>query len=243
MHLIKKRVLAVSRTLHVYLTMHGLFVMLLFGVTGFTINHEEWFGATTPVVRESSGQTAPELIAKGDALRIVEQLRSAFHIHGAMTDYDDAPDHLTIAFKEPGQMWEVEIAKPDGKTKVHAEAFNFTARLNNLHRGRYAGQAWSWVIDLSALFIVLACATGIVLWLALPRRRTLGIIALAVGIAVTLGMIYVLVPGPDAKQPAARQMAGAGRLCEDVCGRREEQPGHELPHRPGCPARSGPYVP
>lgn len=201
MHVVKKQFLALCRTLHVYLTMFGLLVMLLFGVTGFTINHEERFGATTPRVTDFEGQTPTELIAKNDALRIVEYLRSTFRIAGAMTDYDETPELLSIAFKQPGQTWEVEIEKSAGKTRVHTEAFNFAAVINNLHRGRYSGAAWRWVIDASALMIVLACATGIVLWLALPRRRTLGLIALALGIAGTLGIIYVLVPGADAKKP------------------------------------------
>jgi hypothetical protein len=92
----------------------------------------------------------------------------------------------------------VEIEKPSGHAKLHNETYNLAAFLNNLHRGRYAGPAWRWVIDVSALFIVLACATGIILWLALPRRRVLGFIALAVGVIGTIGIIYALVPGGDA---------------------------------------------
>jgi hypothetical protein len=205
-HLIKKRVLALCRTLHVYLTMLGLLVMLLFGVTGFTINHEEWFGATRPRPTDTEGTTPPDLLAKGDALRIVEHVRNTWHVSGAMADYDTTDGRVSISFKDPGQLWEVEIEKSTGRTKLHHETYNLTAFLNNLHRGRYAGPAWRWVIDVSALFIVLACATGIVLWLALPRRRVLGFIALAVGVIGTVGIIYALVPGPDApavKSPPA----------------------------------------
>src|SRR5262249_31588555 len=162
--------------------MLGLLVMLLFGVTGFTINHEEWFGATRPRVTDSEGVVPPDLLAKGDALRIVEYARATWHVSGAMTDYDTSDDRVSIAFKEHGQLWEVEIENPNGRTKLHNETYNLAAWLNNLHRGRYSGPAWRWVIDLSALFIVLACVTGIVLWLALPRRRVLGLIALAVGV-------------------------------------------------------------
>ena len=197
MHLIRKNFLALCRTLHVYLTMFGLLVLLLFGITGFTVNHEEWFGATHPHATDAEGTTPRELLAKGDALRIVEHVRATWRVSGAMTDYDASDDRVSIAFKEPGQLWEVEIEKSTGRTKLHHETYNLVAFLNNLHRGRYAGPAWRWVIDVSALLVVVACATGIVLWLALPRRRLLGIIALAVGVAGTLGIIYVLVPGAD----------------------------------------------
>lgn len=207
MHLIKKNFLALCRTLHVYLTMLGLLMMLLFGVTGFTVNHEDWFGATKPRATDTEGTTPRELLAKADALRIVEHVRTTWRVSGAMTDYDAGDDRVSIAFKDPGQLWEVEIEKSTGRTRLHHETYNLAAWFNNLHRGRYAGPAWRWVIDLSALFIVLACATGIVLWLALPRRRVLGFIALAVGVCGTLGIIFALVPGPDAPttKPSAAQ--------------------------------------
>jgi len=189
------------RTLHVYLTMLGLLVLFFFCVTGFTVNHEEWFGATTPTVSSVDGQTPPALIARNDALRIVESLRASFHITGAMTDYEDLGDHYEIGFKNPGQNWEVVVQKPGGQTTVHSEAFNFAAVINNLHRGRYSGAAWKWIIDLSALLITLACATGFVLWLVLPHRRKFGLAAVALGTIGTLAIYYFLVPGADAPPP------------------------------------------
>ena len=196
------------RTLHVYLTMLGLIVMLLFGITGFTVNHEDWFGATKPRLTESESQTPIQLIQKADALHIVEHLRTTLHIKAAMTGYDDLDDRLAIGFKSPGESWEVEIEKSTGKTTVRAEAYNFAAVINNLHRGRYTGQFWSWVIDISATLIVLACVTGFVLWLALPKRRQLGIASLLIGTVGVLFIIYMLVPGQDTKpQPRAESPA------------------------------------
>lgn len=178
--------------------MLGLGVMLFFGVTGFTVNHEDWFGATRPVINDTSGQTPVELLATGDGLHIVEHLRAAFHVSGAMTDFADEGGKFSISFKDPGQLWEIEIEKATGKTSVHNEAYNFTAIINNLHRGRYAGPVWSWIIDLSAGFIVLACATGIILWLALPRRRLIGVSALLFGTLGVLLIYHFLIPGPNA---------------------------------------------
>ena len=183
------------RTIHIYLTMLGLFVMLLFGVTGFTINHEEWFGATNPRVEEYTAAVPPALMAAKDRLGLVERLRADAGVGGAVTSFDDLDEEISIGFKEPGQIWEVRIAKADGKVQVHHEIFNFAALINNLHRGRYAGESWRWVIDASAGLIVLACATGFVLWLALPRRRQLGVALLVLGTVGTVAVILLLVPG------------------------------------------------
>lgn len=183
--------------------MLGLLVMLLFGITGLTINHEDGFGAITPRVVESTGKLPAELLARPEGLRVVEHLRQTYGIRGAMTDYSEMTDEFAIAFKDPGQLWEVTIDRASGRVTVHNEQYNFIALLNNLHRGRYTGAAWSWVIDFSAILIVLACLTGFVLWLALPRRRQLGIAFLVLGTVATMAMIYFFVPGPDAK-PASR---------------------------------------
>jgi hypothetical protein len=194
---INRKFLAFCRTIHIYLTMLALFVMLLFGITGFTVNHEDLFDATTPRISETNGQTPKDLITKNDRLMIVEHLRSTFRIRGALTSFDELEQSLSLGFKEPGQVWEIEISKADGKTAIHSEAFNFIAMINNLHRGRYAGESWRWVIDISAILILIACITGVVLWMALPKRRKIGIAAMLLGTLATLAIYAWLVPGPD----------------------------------------------
>lgn len=210
---INRKFLAFCRTIHIYLTMLGLAVMFLFGVTGLTINHEDWFGATEPHVQELSGDTPVKLVAENDRLGIVEHLRSTFRISGALSGFDDLDDKLSLGFKNPGQIWEVEIDKATGKTTIHSESFNFTALINNLHRGRYSGAAWKWVIDISAILIVVACITGVVLWLALPKRRRYGIAAMVVGTLGTFLVYAMLVPGPDpgelVSKPAEKSVPAA----------------------------------
>jgi uncharacterized protein len=212
---INKTLLTFCRTVHIYLTMLGLLVMLLFGITGFTINHEGGLFAATPKVTEAQGQVPMPLLAAHDELRVVEHLRQAFAIKGALTDFTELDGEFAIAFKEPGQVWDITVAKATGQATIRNEQYGMVALLNNLHRGRYAGPAWSLVIDFSALLVVLACLTGFVLWLALPRRRQLGIAFLAVGTVATMAVLYLLVPGPDVKHVSPSEIpsdtGGRGR--------------------------------
>jgi hypothetical protein len=191
---INRTLLAWTRTIHIYLTMAALGLMLFFAVTGFTVNHEDWFGATTPRTRTVTGDTPAELVKAADKLRIVEHLRSKFGVTGAMTDFDTDDETYHVVFKGPGRVCEATIARPDGKTSVELKSFGLAGRINDLHRGRDAGEAWRWIIDASALLIVLASMTGVILWLALPKRRTLGIVALIVGIAGSIAFYLALVP-------------------------------------------------
>lgn len=186
--------LAWTRTIHIYLTMAALALMLFFAVTGFTVNHEEWFGATTPRVRNVTGTTPAGWVKGEDKLRIVEHLRSQMGVSGAMTDFETDEDKYHVVFKGPGRVCEATIARPDGKTDVEIKTFGLTGRINDLHRGRDAGEPWRWVIDASALLIVLACITGVILWLALPKRRKLGIAWLLAGVAGSVAFYWWLVP-------------------------------------------------
>jgi len=200
---VNRRLLDFCRTVHIYLTMLGLLVLLLFGFTGFTLNHEDWFGAITPRINNIQGQTPPELAAKGDSALLVEYVRQNFHVSAAMTSFDDEGDRYAMAFRSPGETWDVEVEKATGQTTIHSEAFNFIAVLDNLHRGQYTGATWRLIIDLSAILFVVACLTGVVLWLALPKRRMLGTVALALGTLGALLIYCFMVPGKDDATAAA----------------------------------------
>src|SRR5215218_4672242 len=96
--------LAWTRTIHIYLTMAALALMLFFAVTGITANHEEWFGATTPHKSTAKGSTPADAVTQVDKLRIVEHLRAKFGMTGAMTDFNaDDQTELVVEFKGPGR--------------------------------------------------------------------------------------------------------------------------------------------
>jgi len=115
-------------------------------------------------------------------------------VSGAMTDFETNDDNYHVVFKGPGRVCEATIARQDGKTDVEIKTFGLAGRINDLHRGRDAGEAWRWVIDASALLIVLASVTGLILWLALPKRRRLGIAWLVVGVGASVGFYWTMVP-------------------------------------------------
>jgi len=177
--------------------MMGLLVLLLFGFTGFTLNHEDWFGSATPREEQVTGKIPVALATSGDTHRIVETIRQNFKIHGAVTSFGDLNNSFTVSYRAPGQSWDAEIDKTTGAVAIHVESYNFFAVLNNLHRGQFTGFGWRVIIDICAIVIVLACVTGVVLWLALPKRRMLGTAVLAIGTVATLIIYIYLVPGAD----------------------------------------------
>ena len=105
-----------ARTLHVYLTLFGFMLLLFFAVTGFMLNHEDWFlpGQTT------TGKLPTELLAGPDRDAIVERLRDDFGVPRDVkeTSFEVADQNLRLVFTSEDGAWEVDIERGDGRTVV-----------------------------------------------------------------------------------------------------------------------------
>lgn len=187
-------VMAVSRTIHVYLTMFALLLMLFFAVTGLLLNHEEWLGADTIKPVERAGDFPLALLSGPDKLMVVERLRADYGAVGAVTTFDVDPQTLRIEMKGPGRHTEAEIDRKSGKATITIERRGFFLRLDDLHRGKDSGAAWSWVLDASAVLLLVGSITGLLMWIGLPRRRRLGVVALLTSIVICLAIYLAFVP-------------------------------------------------
>ena len=188
------RVARVARSLHIYLTMFAFLMMLFFAITGFVLNHEDWFAQWGAARREVHGTIAAAALAGPDRLQVVEALRSAFGAVGAVSTFDVDTNTVHVEMKGPGREVDAEINRRTGETVMSIELKGIAVRLDDLHRGKDAGRAWSLIIDASAVLLLLGSLTGIVMWFTLPRRRRLGVISLAAGIAICIAIYIVWVP-------------------------------------------------
>ena len=186
-----RRVVAVtSRWLHIYLSMASFTVVLFFAATGLTLNHPDWFAGSqrttarhgvlhTEVLRNESADGA-------DKLEVVESLRSQEHVHGSVSDFrvDDA--QISVSFRAAGYTADAFINRDTGKYDVTEVQNGFLAVMNDLHKGRDTGKAWSAVIDISAVLLVLVSMTGLVLIWFVYKRRSSGLLLAAFVTAVFL---------------------------------------------------------
>ena len=67
----------------------------------------------------------------------------------------------------------------------------FAAIINDLHKGRDSGDAWKWLIDISAILLVFVSLTGLVLIWFVHKHRIAGLLSLAAGSLVTY-LIFLL---------------------------------------------------
>ncbi len=186
--------LSISRTLHIYLTMLVALLLLFFGSTGFMLNHAEWFGLETITNSTREGTLPKSALAPLDKLAVVEWLRAELGMTGGVDSFEAEPESIRIVFKRPGLRAEANIKVADGHVELSTERRGISALLTDLHKGASSGAGWKWVIDGTAALLVLGSLTGLILWISLPRRRALGIVALVVGVAASLSTYFFLVP-------------------------------------------------
>lgn len=189
----KRRFAHVARWLHTYLSMLSFALLLFFAVTGFTLNHAEWFDARRRpdmyhgTVKKDWVDTAePTAVAKDD---LVNYFRNMYHTKGALSDFHVDGEQCEILFKGPGYEADATVDRKTGNYDLTVSPFSLVAVLNDLHKGRDTGRTWSGVIDFSAVLMALVSLTGLTLIFFLTKRRISGLALVAAG-ALVSWLIY-----------------------------------------------------
>jgi hypothetical protein len=172
-------------------------ILLFFAVTGLTLNHAERFGAS-PRVAQIKGRVNINWVKAEDAavdkLAVVEHLRQAHGIKGGLSDFRLDESQASVSFKGPGYAADAFINRETGEYDLTETRSGLVAALNDLHKGRDTGRAWSWLIDASAVLMTLVSLTGLVLIWFVKRRRLSGLMLAGV-CAVACYLIYLfLIP-------------------------------------------------
>jgi uncharacterized protein len=182
-----------SRWLHVYTSMISLLVVLFFGITGLTLNHPGWTFGSEATTAQYEG-TLPPGFADGrniDFLAVTEYIREQHDVKGRVTDYDADATDGTVSFKTAGYAADLFFDVTTGNYQLTIEQQGFVAIMNDLHKGRDTDSSWSWVIDVSAIFLVVVALTGLCIQLLYRKRRRKALVATAVASVVSIVLIVI----------------------------------------------------
>lgn len=176
--------------------------MLLFAITGITLNHAGAIEAKPKTV-ESQGQLPEDLIAAAKTAQasqgtlpdpIRAWLAKEMDIKapkGAEIEWTD--EEAYVSLPRPGGDGWVTFDAATGEVTHENTDRGALAYLNDLHKGRNAGLAWSLFIDLFAVGCVVFCVTGLVL-LQLhshARKITWPLVGLGLAIPLILALIFI----------------------------------------------------
>lgn len=207
-----------ARTVHLYLTLFCLGLLLFFGVTGFMLNHEGWF--VTPHERVVPCEVPADLLADPEKheLQIVELLRAKYGVVGSLSTVEDleadsaqpaarqpllevSADEIRGVFKRPGSQVTAVIYREgreqndhtfqpgQGEITFHSTGAN--GLLLDLHRGKDTSGPWHLVIDAIAVVYLIVAATGIVMWWSLKGRGKYGLWVVVAGVVLSVVLVWV----------------------------------------------------
>lgn len=179
----------------------SLVALLLFSVTGITLNHAAQIESKPRVVNLK--ETLPKSL-----LRNLRGERPAdAPLPGSVNDWlADALDVRTdgrkgewsegevyVSLPRPGGDAWISIDRESGAIEYERTDRGWIAWLNDLHKGRNTGTAWRWFIDLFAVACLLFALTG--LWLlqlhARQRGKTWPLVALGLLLPLLIVVLFM----------------------------------------------------
>ena len=196
---LKKETARLSRWLHIYLSMVSFAVVLFFSFTGLTLNHPNWFGGNKQIEVKNHGKLNVNWVNATDTtkiakLEVVEFLRKKYGVKGLVSDFRIDEAEVTVSFKGPAYACDAFINRQNGTYQISEIKTGIVAVMNDLHKGRDSGKGWAWVIDISAIFLILVSLSGLILLFFIKKRRFAGLIIGAVGLALCYLVYLIFVP-------------------------------------------------
>jgi hypothetical protein len=174
--------------------MIALLVVLFFGFSGLTLNHPTWtLGDKTETRTETGMLPASYKTSSGDIdfLAVSEYVRNNFDVAGRVESYDVLNGQGTIAYKNPGYAADLFFRTDTGSFELRIEQQGWVGVMNDLHKGRDARPVWKWVIDISAVFLVLISLTGLLMQFFLRKRRRSALIGAVAGAALVIILMLI----------------------------------------------------
>jgi uncharacterized protein len=200
---ISKTLLHWTRALHTYATMFALILLIFFSFTGFILNNGGLYensGKLFDLARPShtsdrTAQIPRKLFEGNNYLYAVEHyLREHQGARGKLPEkLDDESQVIHFPFQSPGRTMDYAVIRDTGEVEIHTES-NILSMMTDLHTGEHTGRIWPWLIDATAAFLLFASLSGVILWISLPKRRRLGLIAFALSLILCLAVYLYLVP-------------------------------------------------
>lgn len=179
-----------------------LVALVLFSVTGFTLNHARQIEGK-PSVSTREGQLPADLLARmadgadrKDAplpppLREWIARELGVEVGTRAAEWSDGEAYVSMP-RPGGDAW-LSVDLDSGKVQYEQTDRGWISYFNDLHKGRNAGTLWSWFIDLFALASLVFALTGLfLLWLhGRQRPMTWPIVALGLLLPLLIALLFI----------------------------------------------------
>lgn len=178
--------------------------MLLFSVTGITLNHAADIAAR-PQVEQRTAQLPAELLATLERNQAAATataplpaalqpwLRDTLAVNPAGREAEWSAAEVYLPLPRPGGDAWLRIDRASGAVEYERTDRGWVSYLNDLHKGRNTGTAWRWFIDIFAAACLIFSLTGLLIlkYHAGNRPATWPVVGLGVVIPALLVLIFI----------------------------------------------------
>lgn len=176
--------------------------MLLFAITGITLNHAGRIEArlavsertaTLPAAMVESLKSLPAQGRMPVPEGIVDWASTALQVETSGREAELAPGDIYIALPRPGGDAWLNLDRNSGEAHYELTDRGWISYLNDLHKGRNTGAAWSLFLDAFAVACIVFCLTGLVLLHLLSHARpsTWPMVGLGVVIPLLIAIYFI----------------------------------------------------
>lgn len=177
--------------------------MLMFAITGFTLNHAAQIEAKPTVVkRNATLPAALQTVLRAEGERqagkraplppaLADWAKASFSINVAGLDAEWEEDEAYVPMARPGGDAWLRMAA-DGAAEYEKTDRGMVSWLNDLHKGRNTGGVWSWFIDIFAGACMVFAITGFLIMKlhAANRPSTWPVIGFGVLVPILLALLF-----------------------------------------------------
>jgi uncharacterized protein len=176
--------------------------MLLFSVTGITLNHAAQIEGDAKVQSREALMPAPLLedltaAARSEAAVVPASVRAWLESELMLAAGSRAPewseDEMYLSLPRPGGDAWVSVDFASGAVLSEISDRGWISYLNDLHKGRNTGTWWSWFIDVFALTCIVFTITGLLLLQMHARQRpgTWPLVGLGFVVMAVLALLFI----------------------------------------------------
>jgi len=175
--------------------------MLLFSITGITLNHASRIEAKPQVQNQQLELPAPVLKALGDRedgnaplpARVADWLSNRLEVSIGSREAEWSPEEIYLSMPGPGSDAWLSIDRETGAVEFEKTQRGWVSYFNDLHKGRNAGPGWGWFLDVFAVACLVFCITGLFLLHLHARQRRMTWPLVGLGLLIPLLIALLLI--------------------------------------------------
>lgn len=187
------------RLWHGYLSAFAFLSLMFFSLTGLLLNHPDWLKQPEAKPQERRAALAPDVIAaamkRDDKPRALAALLSAKGaVSGAYASGEVEEDEAYLRFEGVSGNASAVLDLKTGAAEITSRKADAVTIINDLHRGKNAGAAWKWLIDISAAIFLVLSLVGYILFFSLRHRLVQTMTLTVVSLGALVGIFLLFVP-------------------------------------------------